>query len=320
MDIDNVDSENSKYLRSKNFLFGTAIAAAQNEGNPSTRGQSVWDAFAEIPGNIKDGSNGSVACDFYNRYKEDIQLMKKLGYKNLRLSISWCRILPDGETISEEGIKFYNDLFNELLDNGIEPCVTLNHWDMPQCLFSSYKGWLDKKAIKDFINYAKICFKSFQQIKFWLTHNEPWCIMISYTTGEQAPGYREAPGYAPYIVAHNLLLSHAYTVKHYRKYYSGKIGICLNTNWWAPITTHPVDVDASNRALQFMFGLFYEPIMLGDYPAVVKEIVGERLPVFTEEQKKVVKGSTDFTGINYYTSIIVVKQLLFVLYRMFIDS
>lgn len=307
------DIQSSQYLKSKDFIYGVSISAAQNEGAIESRSESVWDAFASIPGNIRDGSNGSVACDFYNNPQRDIQLMKKIGLKHFRLSISWARIIKQNNEINQEGIDYYNNLFNELIENGITPCVTLNHWDMPLFLYQEYGGWMSRRAVKDFLFYAKLCFRNFPQVKFWITHNEPWCVMISYTTGDQAPGYRERPGHAPYIVAHHLLLSHAYVVKHYRKHYQsvenvnrdngGKIGICLNTNWWQSVTSHPADVEAAKRAMQFMFGLFYEPLMLGDYPQVVREIVGDRLPKFTEKEKEIVKGSIDFTGLNYYTSL-----------------
>lgn len=299
------DFSNCKYLKSENFIYGTAICAAQTEGALEQRGNSIWDSFCNIPGNIKDGSNLDVTCDFYNRYKEDIQIMKKLGYKNLRLSISWPRIMKDGKTVSEEGVQFYTDLFNELIQNDITPYVTLYHWDYPLELYQEYRGWLHPQSITDFKNYAKVCFQRFPQINTWLTHNEMWCVAIlGYTTGEQAPGFRKNPGNAPYIVAHNLLLSHGKVVKHYRKYYKGKIGLTLNSNMWIPITNDPEDIEASRRAMDFMFGWFYNVLINGDYPQVMKDRVGDRLPKFTEEEKKLLKGSIDFTGINYYNSLI----------------
>lgn len=299
------DFSNCRYLKSKNFILGTAICAAQTEGSRYERGDSIWDAFCSIPGNIRDGSNLDITCDFHNRYKQDIQTMVKLGYKHLRLSISWPRIMKDGRSVNQEGIDFYNELFNELIKNDITPYVTLYHWDYPLYLYQEYRGWLDRQSIKDFFNYAKVCFQSFPQIKFWITHNEPWCVSIlGYTTGEQAPGYRKDPGYAPYIVAHNLLLSHGKVVKYYRQNYDGKIGLTLNTNMWIPITNHPEDVEAANRAMDFMFGWFYNVLINGDYPETMKQRVGDRLPKFTEKQKQLLKGSIDFTGLNYYNSLV----------------
>ncbi|MCE0480948.1 hypothetical protein HAX54_038257 [Datura stramonium] len=278
------------------FVFGASSAAYQIEGAALTggRGPSIWDTFTrQHPEKIFDASTGDVAVDFYHRYKEDIRMLKEVGLKAFRLSISWTRILPYGKVskgVNPEGIKFYNNVINELIANGITPFVTLFHWDTPQALEDEYGGFLSSKIAKDYGDYVDICFKEFgDRVKYWITLNEPLSYsMNGYTKGTFAPGRcsnyvgnctEGNSGTEPYIVAHNLLLAHATGVKVYREKYQ------------APL-----------RALDFMLGWFLDPITYGDYPASMRAMVGRRLPKFTPEQVKLVKGSMDFLGINYYTT------------------
>ncbi len=292
-----------------NFIIGTATSSYQVEGawNEDGKGKSIWDEYTHTPGKINNSHTGDIACDHYHQYPYDIELMKKLGFKHYRFSISWTRILPTGRgEINQKGIDFYNNLINTLIENGIEPYVTLYHWDLPNDLYKEYGGWTNSKIIGDYVKYACICFSYFgDRVKTWLTFNEPWCVAaLGYGTGEHAPGHSDSPGTEPYIVAHNILLSHALAVKSFRILnINGKIGIALNANWWEPVSTNSDDIQASKRALSFSLGWFADPIYFGDYPDAVKSTVGNRLPMFTEDQKKLLKGSTDFLGINHYTTL-----------------
>ncbi|KAI3443432.1 hypothetical protein Pfo_000097 [Paulownia fortunei] len=324
----------------KDFVFGGATSAYQVEGGFSQGGRSLsnWDVFGlQRPGKIADGSNGCVAIDHFNQFKEDVVLMKKLGLDAYRLSIAWSRILPAGRLsggVNREGVKFYNDLIDLLLSQGIEPFVTIFHFDVPQCLEDEYGGFLSPKIVQDFAEYAEVCFFEFgDRVKFWITENEPWTFTHNgYITGGFPPAHGSTSaqpseanavkhrcvrgvdntcaagnaGTEPYIVAHHLLLAHAVAVDIYRKNYQavqgGKIGVTNMTTWYDPFSESPQDIAAASRAVEFMWGWFVAPIVTGDYPPVMRERVGARLPKFTPEHAKLLKGSYDFIGMNYYTT------------------
>ncbi|KAG8375735.1 hypothetical protein BUALT_Bualt10G0131300 [Buddleja alternifolia] len=180
----NKEEDNTKITRNDfppDFIFGTGTAAYQHEGAATRgdRGVSIWDDFTwRTPYRIEDGSNGNAAIDMYYRFKEDIDNMKKMGFESFRFSISWPRILPGGRRcagVNKEGIKYYNELIDALLANGIEPFVTLFHWDLPQCLQDEYGGFLDRKIVYDYKEYVELCFWEFgDRVKYWVTLNETW--------------------------------------------------------------------------------------------------------------------------------------------------
>ncbi|KAL2328836.1 hypothetical protein Fmac_022263 [Flemingia macrophylla] len=280
------------------FIFGTASSAYQYEGaaNEGGRGPSTWDTYThKNPEKILDRSNGDVAVDQYHRYKEDVGIMKYMNTDAYRFSISWSRILPKGkvsEGINQEGIEYYNNLIDELLENGLLPFVTLFHWDLPQALQDDYGGFLSPHIINDFQDYAELCFKEFgNRVKHWITFNEPW----SYSMGSE-----------PYMSSHYQLLAHAAAVRIYKTNYqasqNGLIGITLNCHWFVPFSNDTLDHQAAQRALDFMFGWFMEPLTTGNYPKSMQSLLGSRLPKFTEDQSKLLIGSFDFIGLNYYTS------------------
>ncbi|XP_057991141.1 beta-glucosidase 13-like [Hevea brasiliensis] len=317
------DNFNRSYFPD-DFIFGTATSAYQVEGEANTtgRGPSVWDIFThESPERIKDHSNGDVAVDFYNRYKEDIQNVKDMGFDAFRLSISWPRVIPSGrrrEGVNKEGIKFYNDVINEIKNNGLKPFVTIFHWDTPQGLEDKYGGFLSSNIVNDFRDYADLLFDEFgDRVKHWMTFNEPWALSgFAYDDGVFAPGRCSSwvnrqcragnSATEPYIVAHHLLLSHAAAVRAYREKYQttqdGMIGITLFTFWFEPLSNRSIDIEASRTALDFMFGLWMDPLTYGQYPRRVKDLVGDRLPKFTDEETQLLRKSYDFLGLQYYTS------------------
>uniref|UniRef100_A0A2N9H0B6 Beta-glucosidase n=1 Tax=Fagus sylvatica TaxID=28930 RepID=A0A2N9H0B6_FAGSY len=306
------------------FIFGTASSSYQYEGaaNEGGRGDSIWDTFTQhYPDKIKDRQNGVLADDSYHRYKEDVALMKDIGFDAYRFSISWSRLLPRGKLsggVNHEGITYYNNLINELLSNGLKPFVTLFHWDLPQALEDAYGGFLNPQIVNDFRDYAELCYKEFgDRVKHWITLNEPLTFTsMGYGNGAFAPGRCSNwlsstcsggdSATEPYIVAHHQILAHAAAVKVYKDKYQisqkGQIGIALNSPWIVPFSQSTADNDAASRALAFTYDWFMEPLNSGLYPAEMVNHVNKRLPQFSREQSSMVKGSFDFIGINYYSA------------------
>ena len=301
------------------FLWGVATAAYQIEGgtNMDGRGPSIWDDFSKIVGKIKNGDNGDYADGSYERFREDIKLMKNMNVKSYRFSISWSRIMPTGQyPINQEGIDHYKSLLKELKAANIEPLVTLYHWDLPSNLHNKYGGWLSPHIEFDFLAYADVCFREFGHlVKLWTTMNEPWTFCyLGYGSGIFAPGRCSDRSTCPegdssteaYLAAHNVLNSHAAAVELYRtKYQSnqkGLIGMTLNQDWAEPLTSDPLDIAAAERRNEFLIGWFADPIVFGKYPQSMIDRIGDRLPTFTTEQSARLKGSYDFYGLNHYTS------------------
>ncbi|CAI9783413.1 unnamed protein product [Fraxinus pennsylvanica] len=347
LDYQAAKSTQNKMKRSDfpdDFTFGAGTSAYQIEGawNVGGKTKSNWDIFTMTkPGNIADGSNGCVAADQYNQFRDDVALIKKVGLDSYKFSISWSRILPGGKLstgVSREGVKYYSDFIDALLAEGIEPSVTLFHWDIPQSLDDEFGGFLSDKIVKHFSEYAEVCFWEFgDRVKHWSTMNESWSFSVQgYATGLFAPGRSKPqetttekekqkrscfqrsvitpnitttlgnPGTEPYKVAHHLILSHAHAVDIYRRKYQesqgGRIGMINCSFWYEPLTDSEEDQDAAARELDFVLGWFLEPLVTGEYPESMIKNVGDRLPKFTSEEEKLVKGSYDFLGINYYTT------------------
>ncbi|CAL2248414.1 unnamed protein product [Prunus armeniaca] len=306
------------------FIFGVGSGSYQYEGaaKEGGRGPSIWDTFThKYPEKISDRSNGDIAVDQYHRYKEDVGIMKNMGWDAYRFSISWSRLLPNGKLsggVNKEGIKYYNNLINELLRNGLTPFVTLFHWDLPQTLEDEYGGFLSPHIVNHFQDYADLCYKEFgDRVKHWSTLNEPYIFSYNgYAIGVNAPGRCSTwqqlnctggdSSTEPYLVTHHQLLAHGAAVKLYKNRYqasqNGLIGIALNSHWFEPLSEEKENKNAALRALDFMFGWFAEPLTSGDYPQSMRDHVGSRLPKFTKEQSKLLIGSFDFLGLNYYTS------------------
>lgn len=296
------------------FMWGTATASYQIEGAANEdRQPSIWDRFSDTPGKTANGETGLNACDHYHRYREDVQLIKKLNTKYYRFSIAWPRIqkFENGVVkVNEAGVAFYNALIDELLANGIMPVATLYHWDLPLWVQDSTGGWSGSTdVVRRFAEYARICFDRFGgRVKDWITLNEPWCsAVLGYETGEHAPGDTSRPGDAVYKAGHNLLLAHARAVEVYRgefrKKQGGRIGVTLNSNWAEPLDKDDEEsVRAAQRDLDFELGWFADPIWKGNYPESMRKAVGKRLPSFSEEEKSLLKGSSDFFGLNHYSS------------------
>lgn len=293
----------------EDFIWGTATSSYQIEGAAAIdgKGPSIWDAFSAIPGKTYNGETGLIACDHYHKFREDVQLMKNMGVKAYRFSIAWVRIMPTGkDKINEAGIAFYNELIDALIEADIVPWITLYHWDLPLALQLEDDGWLGHKIPDYFAKYADVCFESFgDRVKNWITLNESWVVAIlGYGQGVFAPGRISTS--EPYLAAHQLILAHAKAVHVYRNKYAnqnGQIGITNNCDWREPLTDSQEDKDAAERALEFFLAWFADPIYKGDYPQVMKDRLGDRLPKFSEDEKKMIKGTSDFFGLNHYTTM-----------------
>lgn len=294
------------------FLWGSATSAYQIEGSPLAdgAGPSIWQRFLHTPELVRasDGSaftkireTGDIACDHYRRYADDVALMKSLGMKAYRFSISWSRILPQGKgSINHAGIDFYERLVDTLLENDIEPNATLFHWDLPAAL-DDLGGWLNRDIANWFADYAALMFKKLDgRVKMWATLNEPWVVTDGgYLHGALAPGHRnlyEAP-----IASHNLLRAHGAAVKAYRDEGNNRIGLVVNLEPKYAASSGDADLAASKRAEAYMNRQYLDPVFHGKYPAEMKDIFGDAWPQWPADDMALIQQPIDFLGINYYT-------------------
>src|SRR5262245_34434765 len=285
------------------FLWGTATSAYQVEGSPLAdgAGPSIWHRFTHTPNLVRDGATGDVACDHYQRYLEDVALMRKLGTNAYRFSISWSRVMPQGRSkVNPAGLDFYDRLVDALLANGIEPMVTLYHWDLPAAL-DDRGGWLNPEIAKWFAEYAAVMFRKLDgRVKMWATLNEPWVVTDGgYLHGTLAPGHRnrfEAP-----IASHHLLRAHAEAVRCYRAEGHHRVGIVVNLEPKYPASDEPADRAATSRADAYMNRQYLDPILLGRYPEELSEIFDEAWPRWPAEDLALIQQPIDFLGVNYYT-------------------
>jgi beta-glucosidase len=291
------------------FTWGAATSAYQIEGAHAAdgKGPSIWDAFSAIPGKTHQDENGQTAADHYHRLGEDVGLMRAMKLPAYRFSISWPRLQPNGrQKINRAGIAFYDHLIDTLLENEVTPWVTLYHWDLPLALQLEQDGWLNPQMPAFFAEYADLCFHHFgDRVKHWLTLNEAWVVAIlGYAKGIFAPGRVSLE--EPYRVGHHLLLAHSAAVQVYRQKYQpvqkGLIGMANNCDWREPATQEARDKAAAQRSLEFFLGWFADPIYTGDYPETMRSRLGDRLPNFTDREAEALRGSTDFFGLNHYTT------------------
>jgi beta-glucosidase len=287
----------------EDFLWGSATSAYQIEGSPLAdgAGPSIWHRFAHTPNLVHDADTGDVACDHYRRYVEDVALMRTLGLNAYRFSTSWSRVLPRGRgAVNPAGLDFYDRLVDALLGNGIEPMVTLYHWDLPAAL-DDLGGWLNPDIPKWFADYAAVMFNKLDdRVTMWATLNEPWVVTDGgYLHGALAPGHRnrfEAP-----IATHQLLRAHGTAVQAYRAGGNHRIGIVVNLEPKYAASEDPADRAAVARADAYMNRQYLDPIFLGGYPGELGEVFGEAWPECPHEDFALIGEPIDFVGVNYYT-------------------
>ena len=289
------------------FLWGSASAAYQVEGAWDTggKGKSVWDNFVRIPGKTFMGTNGDVAVDHYNRYKEDVALMAEMGLKAYRFSVAWTRIFPEGTgKICQEGLDFYNNLINELIKYNIEPIVTLYHWDLPQALQDLYGGWESRQIIEDFNNYCITLFENFgDRVKYWVSLNEQNIFIgLGYLRAIHPPGVKDYK--RMYAANHIASLANAKAISSFRKIVpDGKIGPSFALNPGYPATCNPEDVLAFEDEEELNAHWWMDVYVWGEYPAVGMKFLKEKgwAPTVLEGDTELLKaGKPDFMGVNYY--------------------
>jgi beta-glucosidase len=285
------------------FLWGAATSAYQVEGAPLAdgAGPSIWHRFVRTPGLVNNGDTGDVACDHYRRFESDIALMKRLGLTAYRFSVSWSRVLPAGAgAVNPAGLGFYERLVDGLLRAGIEPMITLYHWDLPAAL-DDRGGWLNPDVANWFAEYAQTLYRRLDdRVKLWTTLNEPWVVTDGgYLYGALAPGHRnvfEAP-----IASHNLLRAHGAAVQAYRAGGRHQVGIVVNIEPKYPASDAPEDIAATRRAHAYMNEQYLDPVFLGRYPPELQQIFGEAWPAWPAADFDLIRQPIDFVGINYYT-------------------
>ena len=288
------------------FTFGVATAAIQIEGASDRRGASIWDTFAREPGRVANGDTPEVACDHYNRWEEDLDLMASLGVNAYRFSISWPRVLPSGRgKPNADGVDFYKRLVHGLRARGIEPMATLYHWDLPQALHDA-GGWPARDTASRFAEYASLMFDALDGVTRWVTHNEPWVTaFLGHAYGTKAPGrtdWREA-----LQVAHHVLLSHGLAVRAFRAAHEGSIGITLDFSPGLPMSESPADRAAAARWNAFRNRWFLDALLRGRYPQDLAGWFGETVGAFdvAPGDAELISEPIDFLGVNYYSRAVV---------------
>jgi beta-glucosidase len=293
------------------FLWGVATSAYQIEGatGEGGRGESIWDRFASIPGTISDGSDGSIACDHYHRWREDLLLMSELDVQAYRFSIAWPRVMPHGRgAINAAGLDFYDALVDGLLEAGIRPFVTLHHWDLPQSL-QDEGGWASRRTAEAFVAYAEaVSMRLGDRVRDWTTHNEPWCVAtLGHELGVHAPGRRDPV--EALRAAHHLLLSHGWAVPVLRRNSHGaRVGIVLNPVPAYPASPSDADREAARRFDGAANRWYLDPIFRGAYPRDAVEdlaqaglLAGGSMPWVAAGDMKSISTPLDYLGINYYS-------------------
>lgn len=299
----------------KDFMWGAASAAYQVEGayNEDGKGLNIWDTCSQGNPKVAHCENGNIACDHYHLFREDVKMMKKMGIKHYRFSINWTRVLPDGiGKINEKGLQFYNELVDELISNGIEPIVTLFHWDYPYELYRK-GGWMNDDSPLWFEEYTKIMVKALSdRVKYWITLNEPQVfICCGFAIGKCAPfeehTYRDLAH-----MSHNVLLAHGRAVRAIRESAKQdvKIGFAYATPCYTPLENTPEGIEeARKRSFDFSLANFTgelawwaDPILLGDYPKKAYELLRDNMPDIKEGDMELISTPIDFYGVNIYES------------------
>nr|CAB3461697.1 unnamed protein product [Digitaria exilis] len=267
------------------YVLGQYEGAVAEDG----KSPSIWNTYAHSGTRNPNERSGDISADGYHKYKEDVKLIKDIGLQVYRFSISWSRLIPNGRgALNPKGLQFYNDMINELVKEGIQIQAVIYHLDLPQILEDEYGGWLSPRIVDDFTAYADVCFREFgDRIAHWTTILEPNILAQGcYDIGICAPGHCSYP------------FGHDCTAVQ-----KGVVGINLYSLCIYSLSDSTKDIQATERANDFLFGSILHPLLLGDYPESMKKAAGTRLPSFSSYESKLVSGAFDFIGLNHYSSI-----------------
>jgi beta-glucosidase len=284
-------------------VWGAATAAYQTEGAATEdgRGESIWDRFTALPGRIANGDTGRVACDSYHRYTEDVRLMQDLRLDAYRFSVAWPRVLPQGRgPVNAAGLDFYDRLVDELLASGVEPFVTLYHWDLPQAL-EDRGGWPTRETVDAFAEYVDVVVARLgDRVSRWITQNEPWVVAwLGYGRGEHAPGRRSDRD--ALAAAHHVLLSHGRAVEVIRREQpSAQVGITIDVVPIHPLTASDADLAAARAEDGFRNRWILDPVLRGAYPEDLVRRFEQILPTVLDGDMEAIATPLDFLGVNYY--------------------
>lgn len=295
------------------FAWGVASSAYQIEGSDPTdgRGKCIWDEFSKTDGT--KGQNATITCDHIHHYKEDIALMKELGIQSYRFSINWSRLIPEGRgAVNQKAVDMYRDMILEMKKSGIEPYLTLYHWELPQAL-EDKGGWINPDIVEAFGEYAKVVAENFSDlVEYFFTINEPQCFVgLGYVTGVHAPG-KKLPMKDTVLASHNALKAHGTAVMNLRKYAKRpiKIGYAPTCTIAIPASDKPEDIEAARKVFFSMsdtawnwawnVAWFADPVVLKKYPEQGLELFGKYLPEITETDMELISQPIDFMGLNIY--------------------
>ncbi len=291
-----------------NFVWGVATSSFQIEGaaRDDGKGPSIWDAFCRQPRAIADSSNGDIACDHYHRWAEDLDIIADLGVNAYRFSVSWPRVQPAGSGAwNTKGLDFYERLVDGLLERGVQPYLTLNHWDLPEELQKA-GGWANRETVHRFVDYGRgVMNRLGDRIAGLTTHNEPWVIaVLGHETGVFAPGIKDRA--IAMQVTHHLLLSHGLAVQAMRAdVHSSDMGIVLNLSPMHPATDSEEDMARTRIEDGRLLRWYMDPLFAGDYPSDVVEFLGTDAPQVESGDMEAIRTPLDFLGVNYYSRSVI---------------
>ena len=285
---------------SKNFVWGVATSAYQIEGgaNAGGRGPSIWDTFAHTPGKTRNGDHGDIACDHFHRWPQDLELIRSLEVDAYRFSVAWPRVQATGAgPWNAQGLDFYDRLVDRLLSRGLQPHLTLYHWDLPQALQET-GGWANRDTAFRFATYAEAVARRLgDRVASIATHNEPWCTaVLGHQTGQFAPGFRDEA--MAVQVSHHLLLSHGLAMQAMRAAgVQAPLGIVLNHSSASPASNDPADVALASKLYAGFVRWYMDPLFLGHYPQDPGLTI---YPDVRTGDMELIRAPMDFLGVNYY--------------------